>query len=301
MDYKRILEEITGLNLSQTEAEAVLKTFRAMRGRRHPLDRKQIERRFRDVLSIDVSGLPIFEFDIMKDRMESGQLIQDDFFLTDAEFPYAFDSGGRIVMPFDSFVVADPADFVRLIDRQPNHPNRLAITGLYDQELSNSVGDAFCYGFEFEKDERIRFRVASQTLRDSNWIAGDEKAADANMRSFLVFLNVLNNPTIVQVERFKRRRSGQGKPPEESNKQIILIDRRKAQRRVIHLKAHEEFDPEQPSVSSLRRGHARREHLRTLRSERFKNKQGQQVAVRQSWVGPGEWTGKNGRYYRVLL
>lgn len=47
--------------------------------------------------------------------------------------------------------------------------------------------------------------------------------------------------------------------------------------------------------------HNRRSHTRTLRSPRFKNKQGLTVFVKEHWVGPKEWMDKSQSRYRVLL
>jgi hypothetical protein len=49
----------------------------------------------------------------------------------------------------------------------------------------------------------------------------------------------------------------------------------------------------------LTRGHSRRRHWRTLRSERFKQP-GRRVLVRECWVGPQE-TERNGHRYKVRL
>ena len=47
--------------------------------------------------------------------------------------------------------------------------------------------------------------------------------------------------------------------------------------------------------------HSRRAHTRTLRSERFKNKKGLTVFVKEHWVGPKEWMDKSQSRYRVIF
>lgn len=51
---------------------------------------------------------------------------------------------------------------------------------------------------------------------------------------------------------------------------------------------------------SSKRAHPRRRHYRTLRSEKFVNKQGQVIEVRETWVGPVQAQVGN-RIYKVLL
>lgn len=46
--------------------------------------------------------------------------------------------------------------------------------------------------------------------------------------------------------------------------------------------------------------HWRRAHFRLLRSEKFTHKRGQLIPVSQAWVGPEEWTGLDGKIYKVL-
>lgn len=50
----------------------------------------------------------------------------------------------------------------------------------------------------------------------------------------------------------------------------------------------------------VRAAHWRRAHMRRLMSDKFKNKQGQLVFVRQSWVGPEEWIGTDKKIYKVI-
>lgn len=45
----------------------------------------------------------------------------------------------------------------------------------------------------------------------------------------------------------------------------------------------------------------RRKHQRTLRSDRFTKKKGQTIWVRETWVGPEEWEGLDGKVYKVML
>lgn len=49
----------------------------------------------------------------------------------------------------------------------------------------------------------------------------------------------------------------------------------------------------------VRQAHSRRAHARVLRSPRFKNKVGQIIYVKASWVGPEEWK-QSGSIYRVI-
>lgn len=46
--------------------------------------------------------------------------------------------------------------------------------------------------------------------------------------------------------------------------------------------------------------HNRRAHKRLLTSDRFRNKRGQSVWVKSSWVGPKEWEGTDKKVYRVM-
>lgn len=50
----------------------------------------------------------------------------------------------------------------------------------------------------------------------------------------------------------------------------------------------------------VRAAHWRRAHMRRLVSDKFKNKKGQLVFVRQSWVGPEEWVGTDKKIYKVI-
>ena len=43
--------------------------------------------------------------------------------------------------------------------------------------------------------------------------------------------------------------------------------------------------------------HSRRAHYRLLRSPRFKNKAGQRIFIRSTWVGPKEWRDESGSIY----
>lgn len=56
-----------------------------------------------------------------------------------------------------------------------------------------------------------------------------------------------------------------------------------------------------PSSHELTRAaHWRRAHLRRLSSDKFKQKKGQLVPVKQAWVGPIEWKGNDGKIYKVM-
>jgi len=56
-----------------------------------------------------------------------------------------------------------------------------------------------------------------------------------------------------------------------------------------------------PSTQQLiRAAHWRRAHFRRLRSDCFKHKQGQLVAVCHAWVGPKEWQGLDRKVYKVM-
>lgn len=56
-----------------------------------------------------------------------------------------------------------------------------------------------------------------------------------------------------------------------------------------------------PTENEIKRAaHWRRAHLRRLTSSKFKHKQGKLVFVRQAWVGPDEWTGLDGKTYKVI-
>ena len=46
--------------------------------------------------------------------------------------------------------------------------------------------------------------------------------------------------------------------------------------------------------------HWRRAHLRRLMSEKFIHKRGQLVPVKSAWVGPTEWTGLDGKVYKIV-
>ena len=53
------------------------------------------------------------------------------------------------------------------------------------------------------------------------------------------------------------------------------------------------------SESIKRQAHTRRAHARILRSPRFRNKLGQTIYVKATWVGPSEWK-ENGSIYRMV-
>lgn len=46
--------------------------------------------------------------------------------------------------------------------------------------------------------------------------------------------------------------------------------------------------------------HSRRAHYRLLSSPRFKNRVGQRVWVKSSWVGPKEWEDRSGQIYKIV-
>lgn len=50
----------------------------------------------------------------------------------------------------------------------------------------------------------------------------------------------------------------------------------------------------------VRAAHWRRAHFRTLTSDKFKAKRGQQIFIKKSWVGPLEWAGTDGKIYKVM-
>ncbi len=56
-------------------------------------------------------------------------------------------------------------------------------------------------------------------------------------------------------------------------------------------------------ATTLKRvAHSRRAHTRLLRSDRYKEKKGQRIAIRATWVGPKEWQEEGGRQiYRIIV
>lgn len=50
----------------------------------------------------------------------------------------------------------------------------------------------------------------------------------------------------------------------------------------------------------LRAAHWRRAHLRRLTSERYKEKRGRLIPIKHAWVGPTEWTGNDGKIYKIV-
>lgn len=50
----------------------------------------------------------------------------------------------------------------------------------------------------------------------------------------------------------------------------------------------------------IRAAHRRRAHFRKLVSERFTNKRGMKVPVREAWIGPKEWVGTDKKIYQVF-
>jgi hypothetical protein len=52
--------------------------------------------------------------------------------------------------------------------------------------------------------------------------------------------------------------------------------------------------------SCTRSAHSRRAHYRLLRSPKFKNKVGQKVWVKSTWVGPREWSDSSNQIYRII-
>lgn len=73
----------------------------------------------------------------------------------------------------------------------------------------------------------------------------------------------------------------------------LLLHRKHAERCAIGKRG--------PSALEMKRSaHWRRGHFRRLRSPRFTHKQGQQVPVKQAWIGPREWQGSDGKIYRVM-
>lgn len=57
-----------------------------------------------------------------------------------------------------------------------------------------------------------------------------------------------------------------------------------------------------PSQQEIERAaHSRRAHMRRLMSEKWVNKRGQIVFVKESWVGPTEWQDTDGKIYKVML
>jgi len=56
-----------------------------------------------------------------------------------------------------------------------------------------------------------------------------------------------------------------------------------------------------PSAHQLARAaHWRMAHVRRLLSERYTHKRGMIVPVKEAWVGPKEWTGLDGKIYKVI-
>ena len=49
----------------------------------------------------------------------------------------------------------------------------------------------------------------------------------------------------------------------------------------------------------MRAAHWRRAHLRRLMSDRYGKNKGKLIHVRQAWVGPEEWTGSDGKIYKL--
>jgi hypothetical protein len=50
----------------------------------------------------------------------------------------------------------------------------------------------------------------------------------------------------------------------------------------------------------IRAAHWRRAHFRRLSSEHFKEKRGKLIPIKHAWVGPTEWTGNDGKIYKVM-
>lgn len=46
--------------------------------------------------------------------------------------------------------------------------------------------------------------------------------------------------------------------------------------------------------------HSRRAHFRLLRSPKFKNKAGQKIWIKSSWIGPKEWADQSGQIYKII-
>ena len=57
-----------------------------------------------------------------------------------------------------------------------------------------------------------------------------------------------------------------------------------------------------PTEAQIARGaHYRKSYYRLLRSPVFRHKRGQKVRVKDTWVGPEEWIGLDGKCYKVIL
>lgn len=114
-------------------------------------------------------------------------------------------------------------------------------------------------------------------------------SAPMNNLAFFLFDLMAGVSTVVKVTSDQPGRSVEW---HKAREHYLMINRAGAQ-----TMRETKRDPTMESI--LRSAHWRRAHLRRLMSDKWTHKKGLLVPVRKAWVGPDEWTGTDGKIYKV--
>ena len=117
--------------------------------------------------------------------------------------------------------------------------------------------------------------------------------AGANARQYVIALCFdCMSPSSVML-RVKPQATGKSVQWVESRTHYCIIHKKQAE-----VLRHNKSGPSDKTL--IRSAHSRRAHLRRLTSDRFTNKKGLLVFVKQTWVGPKEWIGTDKKIYTVI-
>jgi len=96
----------------------------------------------------------------------------------------------------------------------------------------------------------------------------------------------------LKIEKLKARSERTGRPLRSHEREKYVLLKPKEIRTRLGLT--------QPTTQGGKMPHERRQHFRTLRSDKYVHKKGQTIIIPATWVGPSEVT-KGNRRYRVIL
>jgi hypothetical protein len=116
------------------------------------------------------------------------------------------------------------------------------------------------------------------------------------LESLSYFCDIVSSPGnfLVKVKPSKNACQGRSVQWVESKSHFVILGRE-------HGKMLNNSKKFESNGAVTRAMHNRRAHKRLLQAERFKNKRGQSVWVKSSWVGPKEWQGTDKKIYKVVL
>lgn len=152
-------------------------------------------------------------------------------------------------------------------------------------------------------DEQHRYRCGVSDYDDVQWISSGNNRLIELLSHSSIALSCIGN--LVKTASSHNKRIVEVCPslnaPEmewlQGRKHFVILSNREAAER----SADSEAFKVKACEPITRMAHARRAHLRVLRSPKFRHKMGKRIFVKETWVGPKEWMDKSQSTYKVLL